>query len=117
MTSFSRFTGTNMLPGRPVPRSTSPTSSEPTPTSLPSASSRAAPPNSSIGGKVESYYFGLGADDFYLIADVPSTEAIVAATLTGASHGGLTARTIPLLSPEQIDAAIRISPSYRKPGS
>jgi uncharacterized protein with GYD domain len=72
---------------------------------------------SSIGGKVESYYFGLGADDFYLIADVPSTEAIVAATLTGASHGGLTARTIPLLSPEQIDAAIRISPSYRKPGS
>lgn len=70
----------------------------------------------SIGGKVEAYYFGLGADDFYLIADVPSTAAIVAASLTAASHGGLTARTIPLLSPEELDAAVKLSPSYRGPG-
>lgn len=70
----------------------------------------------SVGGTVEAYYFGLGADDFYLIAEVPSTAAIVAAALTGASHGGITVRTIPLLTPEEIDAAVKLSPSYRAPG-
>jgi uncharacterized protein with GYD domain len=70
----------------------------------------------SLGGTVEAYYFGFGSDDFYLIADLPGNAAAAAGALTASASGAIHTRTIVLLTPEEIDAAARLSPSYRPPG-
>jgi uncharacterized protein with GYD domain len=66
---------------------------------------------------VEAYYFGFGSDDFFLIADLPSHAAAAAGVLTAAASGALRSHTTVLLTPEEIDAAARISPDYRAPGA
>ncbi len=71
----------------------------------------------SLGGTVEAYYFAFGADDFYLIADLPSQAAAAAGALTAAASGALTTRTVVLLTPEELDAAAKLSPDYRAPGA
>jgi uncharacterized protein with GYD domain len=71
----------------------------------------------SAGGTIEAYYFGFGSDDFYLIADLPSHAAAVAGALTTAASGSLSVRTIVLLTPEDIDEAVKLTPEYRAPGS
>jgi uncharacterized protein with GYD domain len=70
----------------------------------------------SLGGSLEAYYFAFGSDDFFLIADLPSNAAAAAGALTAGGSGGITTRTIVLLTPEEVDAATRLSPSYRPPG-
>ncbi len=72
---------------------------------------------SSLGGTVEAYYFGFGGDDFYLIVDLPGHAAAVAGALTGAASGALHVSTTVLLTPEEIDEAIKLAPSYRSPGA
>lgn len=71
----------------------------------------------SLGGTVESFYFGFGGDDFYVTVDVPSNVAAAAGTLTVAAAGGARARVIVLLTPDEVDAAAKLSPSYRAPGA
>ena len=70
----------------------------------------------SAGGTLDSFYFGFGADDFYITIDFPSHSAAAAAALTVASTGSVEARTIVLLTPEEIDAASQQSVDYRPPG-
>ena len=70
----------------------------------------------SLGGTVEGYYFAFGSDDFYLIADLPSNAAAAAGALAGAASGGIGTRTVVLLTPEEVDAATKLSPTYRAPG-
>jgi uncharacterized protein with GYD domain len=70
----------------------------------------------SLGGTLEVYYFAFGGDDFYLIADLPSNAAAAAASLTASATGALGVRTIVLLTPEEVDAATKLSPNYRPPG-
>lgn len=71
----------------------------------------------SIGGTLESFYFGFGGDDFYVTADLPGNTAAAAAVMTVAAAGGVSARTVVLLTPEEVDAAMKLSPSYRAPGA
>jgi uncharacterized protein with GYD domain len=71
----------------------------------------------SLGGTVEAYYFGFGSDDFYLIADLPGNAAAAAGALSSGASGAINTRTIVLLTPEEVDAATKLSPSYRPPGS
>jgi len=70
----------------------------------------------SLGGTVEAYYFAFGSDDFFLIADLPGNAAAAAGALTAAASGAIRTRTILLLTPEDIDAATKLSPNYRPPG-
>ena len=70
----------------------------------------------SVGGKVESFYFGFGGDDYFITADLPSNEAAAALAMTVAASGAVSPRTIVLLTPEDVDAASKLSPSYRAPG-
>jgi uncharacterized protein with GYD domain len=70
----------------------------------------------SLGGTVEAYYFAFGSDDFYLIADLPSNAAAAAGALAGAASGAIGTRTVVLLTPEEVDAATKLSPTYRPPG-
>lgn len=71
----------------------------------------------SVGATLVSFDFAFGGDDAYVIVDSPSPEAIAAVSLTVAAGGGATGRAIPLLTPEQIDEAAKLTPSYTPAGT
>jgi uncharacterized protein with GYD domain len=70
----------------------------------------------SLGGKMEAYYFAFGDNDFYLIADFPDNASASASVLAVAASGAGTVTTTVLLSPEEVDEAVKKHPSYRPPG-
>jgi len=70
----------------------------------------------SVGGSLESLYWGFGKDDFYAIVDLPSHAAAAAASLTLGASGAINVRSVPLMTAEDLDAATKLSPSYRPPG-
>jgi len=55
-------------------------------------------------------------DTAYLTADLPGDAAAPAGSLTAAASGAIGTRTIVLLTAEEVDAATKLSPSYRQPG-
>jgi uncharacterized protein with GYD domain len=71
----------------------------------------------SVGGTLESFYFGFGDSDAYVVVDLPDNEAATAVALTVNASGGATVRTTVLLTPEEVDAAAKRSVDYRPPGS
>ena len=71
----------------------------------------------SLGGSVESFYFGFGSDDFYVTVDLPGNAAAAAGSAVVAAAGGARARVVVLLTPDEVDAATKLSPSYRAPGA
>jgi len=71
----------------------------------------------SAGGKLESYHFSFGADDYVIIADLPSNEAAAGAALAVGGSGAVNNRTVVLLTPEEVDRASGITATYRAPGS
>jgi len=70
----------------------------------------------SAGGTLESYYFGFGTDDYYVIADFPDHATAAGFALTVGATGTQNLRTIVLLTPEELDAASQKSVSFRPPG-
>lgn len=70
----------------------------------------------SVGGSVEAFYFAYGHSDVVAIIDAPDDEAMTAAALTVGASGLVGIHTTVLLTPEQIDAAVKKSPAYRPPG-
>jgi len=71
----------------------------------------------SVGGQLESFYFAFGDHDVYTVVDLPDNESAAAVALSVNAAGGATARTVVLLTPEEIDAAAKRSVDYRPPGS
>jgi uncharacterized protein with GYD domain len=70
-----------------------------------------------IGGKVEAFYYAYGEDDAYVITDVPDAASGIAVSLAVNASGAVRLATIPLITPEEIDAAIKKSIPYRAPGA
>jgi uncharacterized protein with GYD domain len=70
----------------------------------------------SMGAKVESFYFGFGETDVYVIADVPDNATMAALALNVSASGLVSVKTTALLAPEEIDKAAKKTPSYRPPG-
>ena len=70
-----------------------------------------------LGGKLESFYFGFGDHDAYVIVDLPDNEAAAAIALSVNASGAVTAETIVLLTAEQVDEAAQRSVDYRPPGT
>ena len=68
------------------------------------------------GGTIDCFYYAWGDVDAYLIADVPSDEAMVGIALSVNKSGATSITTTPLLTPEQIDAAASSAPAYTPPG-
>jgi uncharacterized protein with GYD domain len=71
----------------------------------------------SLGGAVEAMYWAFGDTDAYVIIDLPDNEAATALAVTVASSGTMTVRTTVLITPEEMDAAVRREMAYRPPGS
>ena len=70
----------------------------------------------SMGGKIEAYYFAFGEYDCYVIADLPDNAAAAAVALTVNASSAVAAKTTVLMTPEEVDIAVKRSPSYRAPG-
>jgi uncharacterized protein with GYD domain len=70
----------------------------------------------SLGGKVDSFYFGFGSTDVYVIADLPDNEAAAALALAVAAGGGAAVTTTVLITPQEIDNAAEKTVKYTPPG-
>ena len=71
----------------------------------------------SVGGSQESFYFALGADDAYIVYDLPDNAAAAATAMSAAATGMVVNRIVPLLTPEELDRAAAARLSYHAPGS
>lgn len=69
-----------------------------------------------LGGKVEAMYFSLGEFDVYVVADLPDTVAATTIALAAVGSGAVTLNTVQLLTPAEVDAAIKKTVNYRSPG-
>ncbi len=69
----------------------------------------------SVGGTVEAFYYAFGDTDLYIITDVPDNVSMAALAwwlmLRDGHH-----ETVVLLTPEDIDQAVKKTPTYRAPG-
>jgi uncharacterized protein with GYD domain len=69
-----------------------------------------------MGGSLESFYYAFGEDDVFGIAEFPDNATAAAFSLTVNASGTIKARTIPLMTPEEIDAAAKTAVDFRPPG-
>ena len=70
----------------------------------------------SLGGMLEAYYFAFGDNDFYVIVDVPDNVSSSAASLIANASGAVKVKTVVLLTPEEVDQAVKKTVDYRPPG-
>jgi uncharacterized protein with GYD domain len=70
-----------------------------------------------LGGKVEAFYFAYGEHDVYVIADFPDAASGLAVTLAVNASGAVRITSVPLITPEEMDAACKRSVPYRAPGA
>jgi uncharacterized protein with GYD domain len=70
-----------------------------------------------LGGKLESFYFAFGETDAYVVLDIPDHQSAAAASIAVNASGGATAEVVVLLTPEDIDAAAKLSVDYQPPGT
>ena len=70
----------------------------------------------SVGGTLDAFFFSFGDVDAYVIVDLPDNAAATAMALTVNASGNATVKTIVLMTPDEVDQAVKKSPSYRAPG-
>ena len=70
----------------------------------------------SVGGTVEAFYYAFGETDLYIIADLPDNTTMTALSLLVAASGAIDIKTTVLITPEEVDEAVKKTPSYRPPG-
>ena len=70
----------------------------------------------SAGGKMEAFYFAFGDKDAYVILDAPDHATVAAASLAINASGAVHSKTTVLLTPEEIDQAVKKNITYRAPG-
>jgi len=70
----------------------------------------------SLGGTLEAYYFAFGENDFYVIVDAPDNVSSCAAALIAGASGAINVKTVVLLTPEEMDLAVKKTVDYRAPG-
>ncbi len=70
----------------------------------------------SVGGKVDSFYYAFGESDLFMICDMPDNITTAAVSLIANASGASSVKITVLLTPEEIDAATKITADYRPPG-
>ena len=70
----------------------------------------------SVGGSLEAFYYSCDQQDFYIIVNLPDYVSAMAVTLAGNVSGTFSIRATELLTPEEMDAAVKKSVDFRPPG-
>jgi uncharacterized protein with GYD domain len=69
-----------------------------------------------IGGKLEAMYFAFGDVDCYSIVDLPDNVSAAALSFAVNESGAILCKTIVLLTPEEVDKAVKKKLAFRAPG-
>ena len=70
----------------------------------------------SLGGKMEAYYFAFGTNDFYIIADAPDNVNAITGSLVANASGTVKVKMTVLITPEEVDQAVKKTMDWRPPG-
>ena len=70
----------------------------------------------SAGATLESFYYAFGDTDVYAVIDAPDHASMVGASMAINASGAVSIKTTVLMSPEEIDQAIKKTVSYTPPG-
>jgi len=69
-----------------------------------------------IGGKLEAMYFAFGDVDCYTIVDLPDNVSAAALSFAVNESGVIACKTVALLTPEEVDKAMKKKVAFRAPG-
>jgi uncharacterized protein with GYD domain len=70
-----------------------------------------------MGGIMEAFYYAYGDADAFVIVDMPNATDGLALSLAVNASGAVQISTVPLITPEEIDAAAKKTVAYRAPGA
>ncbi len=70
----------------------------------------------SLGGKMEAYYFALGGTDFFIILEAPDNVKAITGSLVANASGTVKVNITALVSPEEVDLAVKQTVKWRPPG-
>lgn len=70
----------------------------------------------SMGGTIEAYYFAFGEKDVIIIGELPDNATATALTLNVNSTGTALCKTTVLITPQEVDEAVKKTALYRPPG-
>ena len=70
----------------------------------------------SIGGTVEAFYYAFGDKDVFIIGDLPDNATAAALALRVNASGAATCKTTVLITPLEVDEAVKKTATYRPPG-
>jgi uncharacterized protein with GYD domain len=69
-----------------------------------------------LGGRLESFYYGFGDTDLFLIVELPDHVVAASASLIVVASGAGSWRTTVLLTADEMDGVSKNSAAYRAPG-
>jgi uncharacterized protein with GYD domain len=70
----------------------------------------------SLGGTLEAFYFAFGDQDVFIIGDLPDNAAAAALAIKVNAAGAAKCKMTVLLTPEEVDEAVKKTSVYRPPG-
>jgi uncharacterized protein with GYD domain len=70
-----------------------------------------------LGGKLHAFYYALGDADVVGIAELPDQATAMALSMTVSGSGAAKLQTTPLVTPDEVDAAVKKQVGYRPPGA
>lgn len=70
----------------------------------------------SLGGNMEAYYFALGGNDFYIILEAPDNVKAITGSLVANASGTVKVNITALVSPEEVDLAVKQTMDWQPPG-
>ncbi len=71
----------------------------------------------SMGGAVEAFYFAFGDRDVFIIGELPDNATAAALALRVNAAGAAACKTTVLITPQEVDQAVKKTATYRPPGS
>lgn len=69
-----------------------------------------------MGGTLEAFYYAYGDDDVIVIVDFPDSAGVLPVLLAINASGAVTSKTTVLITPEEVDEAVKKTVDYRPPG-
>ena len=69
----------------------------------------------SLGGRLDAFYFVFGENDVHIVLDLPENLTAAAISLAVMSTGAARMKTTVLLTPEEIDQAVKTRVDYHPP--
>ncbi|MCP3891337.1 MAG: GYD domain-containing protein [Desulfobulbaceae bacterium] len=70
----------------------------------------------SLGGRMEAYYFALGGSDFFIILEAPDNVRAITGSLVANASGTVKVNITALVSPEEVDLAVKQTMKWTPPG-